>query len=105
MPDWLVTLSDYAALILVLGGVVALVGRWTRNGIVAAIQPQLTQITERLDSAEAQLKANGGRSLRDAINRIEQAQRLDRIKLNQIAHAINDAGLKAPVLVETQEDE
>lgn len=81
VPDitaWLALLATFAA---VLGGIAGL-WRWTTHqftksvGVIVAAQvgpinEQLPPIKERLDEVEAQLRPNGGASLRDQTNRIE----------------------------------
>lgn len=97
VSDAIALLGDYSAVIIAVAGVVALLNRWMANRILDVLRPQLDSISERMDSAERQLLANGGRSLRDAVNRIENAQKRDRITLNQLVRAANDAGMRAPL--------
>lgn len=111
-PSWVATVGDYAGLVLVIAAVMALVGRWVKRGIVQAVTPRfdsleetIKRVSDRLDDAEAQLRTDGGLSLRDAVNRIERSQMQHRLILRQVARAVHAAGLHAPVQTDLDEPE
>lgn len=98
------TLGDYSLVILAIAGVAGLIAKW---GIVRPLtvfvdnklevlqekqELRWDSVEKRLGSVEAQMRTNGGSTLRDAVNRIETNQVVDEVVHEQIASALRDLG-------------
>jgi hypothetical protein len=102
-PAWLVTVSDYLGVILVLAAVIGLMNRWFVRQVETVHQVRMQTIIDRLSSLEYQFKVNGGLSMRDAVNRIENRQRAQAFRINELSRALRAADLSAPVASDDDE--
>jgi hypothetical protein len=104
MHEWIRVIGDYLALIAAIVGGVAAVNRWLVGRLVSTLEPKFDALGDRLNAVETQLKVDGGTSLRDAVNRIEEQQRTMSVVVRQTVNALAAAGLHAPVTFPTDED-